>query len=90
MLRRKKLSRYKALCSEIKRTESVGDLSNLLVRARFQAAGFEIDSDAWADAQAEDLMVLETLVARLRELVEEGGLDPEDEDPASREPDYDP
>jgi len=90
MLRRKKLSRYKALCSEIKRTESVGDLSDLIVRARLQTAGFEIDSGIWADDQAEDLMVLETLVARLRELIEEGELDPEDEEPASREPDYDP
>jgi hypothetical protein len=90
MLRRKKLPRYKALCSEIMRTESVGDLSDLIVRARLQIAGFEIESSLWLDSHPEELMVLQTLATRLRELVEEGELDPDDEDPSSGEPDYDP
>jgi hypothetical protein len=84
MLRRKKL------ISEIKRTESVANLSNLIVRARLQPAGFELDPSLWEDASAEDLMVLQTLVAQLRELIEESELDPDAEDHASRGPDYDP
>jgi hypothetical protein len=90
MLRKKKPITSKTLCTKIKNTESVEDLADLIASVHLQPAGFEIDPYVWADARPKDLVVLETLAVRLRQLIEIANLDSEsgDTDSGEEDPEY--
>jgi hypothetical protein len=89
MLRLKKPITYKTLCAKIRAAETIDDLESVVQRANLKPLSFQVVTDGWLDVHPKELIVLETLVARLRELVEAGCPDGSDEDdPGPREPEY--
>ena len=66
----KKQNATRAICAQIKRAQSVEELSKFIRTAPFRIAGFKVDPDAFDDIEQEKLMVLEALVVRLREVIE--------------------
>ena len=67
----KKQNPTKAIRAQIKRAESVEALSKIVRSASLRTAGFKVDPDTFDDIELEKLVVLETLVVRLREVIEE-------------------
>jgi hypothetical protein len=90
MTKPKKQQKTMTMCGRIQECESVEELSNFIRSAVLNTLGFRLMPNDWEDVQAEDLIVLEALVVRLRELIQAGKLSPEGGNPSPREPDYDP
>jgi hypothetical protein len=89
MTKPKKGLKTMTTCAQIQETESVEELRHFIGTADVNTLGFRLRPDDWEDVQPEDLIVLETLVVRLRELIQAGKLSPESGKPSPKEPDYD-
>ena len=67
------------VCEQVNNTDSVEELRCFFSKLHLREVPFDLDPKAWNSSRPKDLMVLEAVVVRLRELIESGKLEPESE-----------
>ena len=58
------------LCAKVRKIQSVLELAHFVMDTRFPILGVEFETDIWQSLKLKDVVLLETIVVRLRKLIE--------------------
>ncbi len=70
MVSPKKSYTSEILCAKVKKLQSVLELSHFVIDTRLPVLGVEFEADIWQSLKLKDVVLLETIVVRLRKLIE--------------------
>ena len=66
----KKSNTSEVLCAKVKKIQSVLELTHFVIDTRLPILGVEFEADIWQNLKLKDVVLLETIVVRLRKLIE--------------------
>jgi hypothetical protein len=83
----KKSYTSEVLCAKVNKIQSVLELTHFVIDTPLPILGVEFEADIWQSLKLKDVLVLETIVVRLRKLIEARKFIPHYLDDSSEEQD---